>query len=106
MGESTEPGQYIAYTKIVLHDGRESSDGLQIEISRGDDGSGPSQILLLDSRVSDLDLIPIRDRISRCLKGEETCKECGWPVEMDNPLTMYIDGVRGGFNCYCTYAKR
>ncbi len=95
----------IQYYKTEIDDGGLVSDALAFVFPRGDDGMGKKFILLVDSRSSDLDLIPIRDKVKRCLAGEERCPKCGWQVELEDTLTLYLNGVRRGFTCFCTYAK-
>lgn len=95
----------IEFHKTVIDDGGLVTDALAFYFPRGEDGQGTKQAFIVDSRVTDEDLIPIRDKIKRCLNGEERCIRCGWPVEMDNPLFMYSNGTRGGFTCFCTYME-
>lgn len=106
-----EPGQLhtkdgtIEYSKIQIDDGGLKSDGMLFAIPRGEDGKGAKIIYIVDIRNSDDDCRLVRDKIKACMDGTLLCPSCSWPVEVHSPVIQYVDGVREGFECYCTFYK-
>lgn len=93
----------VTYQKTKLDDGGVVSDALLFRFKLN---GHPDTVLVVDSRCTDVQVIETRDKLLKVIKGEVVCLECKWPIEAPRGIVLYTDGVRDGWECYCTFERR